>query len=186
MVEIFWITVGAVLILLTWRSLRSTAPRPPSADRAIRDAREQLREMTAESADIHKEIDALKTTLADRHKAGGLNIEIHGEAQRNADGTSRQDIIAQLKEGEYVTLVPESDNPHDPYAVRVDSELGTIGYVPRDDAAHVGGLITHGVLAKSYIGEIRGGNGGYNYGVVLHLETALEHTARHQPKTAKP
>jgi hypothetical protein len=85
-----------------------------------------------------------------------------------------------LKQGEYITLVPEPENLFDANAVRVDSGIGTIGYIPHEHAKHISDLLKNGALSKSYIREIRGDDDGYNYGVILHLETALDHTAQHR------
>src|SRR6185369_15492264 len=63
-----------------------------------------------------------------------VELTVHGEAQANADGSSRQAIIAKLKVGDAVHLVRERDNEFDANAVRVESRGGTIGYIARDEA----------------------------------------------------
>ena len=44
----------------------------------------------------------------------------------------RQEVLSTIVEGQPVELVPEPDNPHDPYAVAVvDSSGRQLGYIPR-------------------------------------------------------
>jgi len=57
-------------------------------------------------------------------------IGVAGESHDNADGSSRQRIIAKLAEGELVGLFAELDNPYDSTAVAVVSRFGQIGYLP--------------------------------------------------------
>jgi hypothetical protein len=97
-----------------------------------------------------------------------VDIEVHGEAQLNSDGTSRQDIIARCREGEYIELVAEPDNPADPEAVKVCRKNGEqIGYLPRGSGffhAAKAGTVT------GYIGKIVGGEPGKpNRGIILTL-----------------
>jgi hypothetical protein len=181
-VEIIWIGIAAVLAGAAWLWFTGPSRQEPKADRTIRVARERLHEMATESAVIHDDLEVLKSALAERSDSHGFNIDLHGEAQRNADGQSRQEIIARLKEGEYVTLVPEPDNAHDSNAIRVDSGIGTIGYVSRHDAKRIGDLIARGAVSKCYIDEIRGGEDGYNYGVILRLETTTNGVAAHHSR----
>ena len=100
-----------------------------------------------------------------------MEIAVHGEAQRNADGISRQDIIAKLKEGEYVSLIREPENRYDQNAVRIDSALGTIGYVPATQCAAIGALLRNSQPRKCYIDRIDGGYDRHsNLGVWLKIE----------------
>jgi hypothetical protein len=74
------------------------------------------------------------------------------------------------------TLVPEPDNPHDPYAVRVDVVTGgraeTVGYLPRYTARTYQrpllALRDHGSIGTCP-GRITGGGAGRSYGIYLHL-----------------
>jgi hypothetical protein len=100
-----------------------------------------------------------------------MEIAVHGEAQRNSDGTSRQDIIARLKEGEYVSLIREPENQYDRNAVRVDSTLGTIGYIPASQCAAIGALLKASSPRKCYIDKIAGSDDRFsNLGVWLKIE----------------
>jgi type II secretory pathway pseudopilin PulG len=151
--------------------------------RAMRAAADDVHAQLADvSADLHSLAGELKKRAANdksekivvrqSHTPHRMEVDVHGEAQRNPDGKSRQDIIAQLKEGEYITLVHEPNNPYDKNAVRVDSALGTIGYVARDEAMKIARLLDEKAIAKSYIDAILGGDSGMNYGVKLTVETA--------------
>jgi hypothetical protein len=67
--------------------------------------------------------------------------QVHGILHNNADGTSRQAIIANCREGEEVLLMPEPDNPVDADAIKVCRLNGEqIGYWPGDDGQMVAQL----------------------------------------------
>ena len=49
-----------------------------------------------------------------------------------------KDVVAQLNEGDELSLVCEEGNPHDPFAIRVCSPTGeTVGYVPAEVARRI-------------------------------------------------
>lgn len=59
--------------------------------------------------------------------------QVHGITHKNADGTSRQDIIDRCREGEELALVPEPTNRFDPDAVKVCRKNGEqLGYWAAD------------------------------------------------------
>lgn len=93
---------------------------------------------------------------------------VAGEAQRNPDGTWRQDIIRRCAAGDPVELVPEPGNLYDPNAVKVMHDLGLIGYIPRANAARFAMEIDDGCIVTSSIHEITGGDKG-TLGVVLRV-----------------
>jgi hypothetical protein len=71
-------------------------------------------------------------------------------------------------------LIPEPDNPHDRNAVGVWSEVGQLGYLPRDDAADFAKVFdllrARGANAAACAGALVGGDGDKpSYGVVLAL-----------------
>jgi HIRAN domain len=58
-------------------------------------------------------------------------VDVSGVADLNADGSSRQEVIARCRLGETVLLIPEPENKSDSCAVRVCRQSGEqIGYVP--------------------------------------------------------
>ena len=55
--------------------------------------------------------------------------QVHGITHKNADGTSRQDIIRDCEVGEELVLVPEPTNRFDPDAVMICRKNGEqLGY----------------------------------------------------------
>jgi hypothetical protein len=59
--------------------------------------------------------------------------QVHGITHKNADGTSRQDIIEGCREGEELALVPEPTNRFDRDAVKVCRANGEqLGYWAAD------------------------------------------------------
>jgi hypothetical protein len=93
---------------------------------------------------------------------------VAGEAQRNPDGTWRQDIIGRCAAGDPVELVPEPGNVYDPNAVKVMHDLGLIGYIPRGNAARFALEIDDGCIVTASIHEITGRDKG-TLGVVLRV-----------------
>lgn len=73
-------------------------------------------------------------------------------------GTKFRDIEAQvtaarLKKGDPLVLVPEPDNKHDKYAVKVMTPEGTfLGYVPRVFSYEVAAAIAQGEELRSTAG----------------------------------
>lgn len=71
-----------------------------------------------------------------------------------------RDLWADLKVGDPLTLVRESDNAHDPSAVRVEWRGRTLGYVPRRENVHLARQMDHGApLAGRITGLHRARNG---------------------------
>lgn len=67
-------------------------------------------------------------------------LPLRGITKDNADGTPRQELIAELRPGDALAIVPEPDNPFDRFALKfmtVDSRgvaSACVGYVPAERA----------------------------------------------------
>jgi hypothetical protein len=88
---------------------------------------------------------------------------IVGESFFNPDGSSRQEIIATLVDGESVFLLRESTNAFDPEAVAVcvmrgNDDLLQIGYLSRPDATVYATLIDAGMAAMGDVAFVGGGD----------------------------
>ena len=83
-------------------------------------------------------------------------LGVAGESHNNEDGSSRQKIIGKLGSGDPVLFIREPDNPHDPDAVAIHSDLGQIGYVPREHG-RLAGDIDRGVRLSGAVESIHGG-----------------------------
>jgi len=90
----------------------------------------------------------------------------------------RQELIEQLREGDYGRLVPEPTNPYDVNAIAVhiphDGEVFHIGYIKREFAAEVAPKM-EGESLDCRIHSISGGydngyDGWVSYGVILQVE----------------
>lgn len=58
---------------------------------------------------------------------------VAGVTYPNADGSDRQSLVALCRVGERIEFVRERNNPHDPFAVRVERWDGSqVGYLPRE------------------------------------------------------
>jgi hypothetical protein len=74
----------------------------------------------------------------------GPNVEkyfynkVVGVSFKNEDGTSREEVIGRLKQFDFLDLVCEPDNPHDPDAVAVHRKGGgQVGYLQARTAQDV-------------------------------------------------
>lgn len=72
----------------------------------------------------------------------------------NETHTERQFYIRQLRPGDPVELVRDNQNLYDENAVKIVSQLGVIGYVPRRLAARLAPLIDNGARTEAVIGRI--------------------------------
>jgi len=67
-----------------------------------------------------------------------FKAQVHGITHRNSDGSSRQKIISDCYEGEVLQLIPEPDNRHDDYAIKVCRKNGEqLGYWQGGDSRMV-------------------------------------------------
>lgn len=108
---------------------------------------------------------------ADNPPVREWKIGLRGEGKRNHDGSSRQKNIQRCREGDLVTLVRESDNPHDENAILVCSADGGLGYIPADQAERLATEIDAGVRFRAYIAHINGGDVGKPLlGVVIMIQ----------------
>jgi hypothetical protein len=93
-----------------------------------------------------------------RRKAERSQAEmaVVGESETNADGSSRQDIIARLGIGDDVDLVRERSAAA-PNAVRVVSRRGEIGLLSAADADTIAPYLDGGGRVSASIAHIDGG-----------------------------
>ncbi|WP_079432774.1 HIRAN domain-containing protein [Zoogloea sp. LCSB751] len=60
----------------------------------------------------------------------------------------------EMHEGDALTLVREPDNPHDPFAVRVEWRDQKLGYLPRSDNRAVAEEMDRGTAIGGRIGKL--------------------------------
>jgi len=94
--------------------------------------------------------------------------------------SNRQAALRKLAKHEAgtvnVTLERETDNIHDPNAVKVNVSVGSgavyhLGYIPADFAAVLAPLLDKGLEIKSRFNEVRGGTFDKpNYGALITVE----------------
>jgi hypothetical protein len=89
--------------------------------------------------------------------ASDVELAVWGEAQKNADGSTRQEIIAKLSEGDEIELIRQRDNSDDANTVAVVSEKGEIGRLNRGDAATLAPYLDRGGRVRAQVSAIRGG-----------------------------
>lgn len=94
-----------------------------------------------------------------------------GEQFDNEDGTSRQAELARCQAGDWLDLVREPDNPHDPMAVAIFTDRGVrVGYLRRDRAQWIGSKIDRGYAVGAIVERIKGAHlDGATLGLVMRV-----------------
>jgi hypothetical protein len=107
-----------------------------------------------------KAMDEVAKTYGDRLLGGPApnesELTVWGEALANADGSSRQEIIAKLGEGDAIELVRHPGEA-DRNAIAVVSEKGEIGRLTQADAATLAPYLDRGGRVHAQVSAIRGG-----------------------------
>jgi hypothetical protein len=60
----------------------------------------------------------------------------------------------EMREGDRLALIREPDNPHDPFAIRVEWRGEKLGYLPRADNREVAGEMDKGTPIGARIGRL--------------------------------
>ena len=63
-------------------------------------------------------------------------------------------VWPELRAGQMLTLVRESDNPHDRQAIRVEWQSHKLGYVPRVDNVDLARLMDNGAAVEARITKL--------------------------------
>ncbi|MFZ5639561.1 MAG: single-stranded-DNA-specific exonuclease RecJ [Bacillota bacterium] len=94
----------------------------------------------------------------------------------------RQDIVRQLHEGEKLNLVRESDNAHDPNAIRVERSDGSqVGYLNARLARNLAPYIDQGEQYLTLVSQVTGGDDrSYGVNIVVQKVTEADRAARQQ------
>jgi HIRAN domain-containing protein len=96
--------------------------------------------------------------------------KVVGVTKKNSDGQDRQDIVAGLDEGDWLSLVREPENPRDPNAIAVRTTNGDqVGYLSRDKAKELAKLADKNGDLKAVILDITGGGKGQSLGVNIAI-----------------
>jgi HIRAN domain len=107
-----------------------------------------------------KAIDDVAKTFGDRLIGGpepaDVELAVWGEEQPNADGSSRQDIITKLREGDEIELIRHPGDV-DKNMIAVVSEKGEIGRLTQADAATLAPYMDRGGRVRAQVSAIRGG-----------------------------
>lgn len=94
-----------------------------------------------------------------------------GEQFENEDGSSRQAELARCQPGDWLDLVREPNNPHDPQAVAIFSERGIrVGYLRRQYASVWGSKIDRGMTIAAIVERVKGASlPGSPLGLVMRV-----------------
>ena len=107
-----------------------------------------------------KAIDDVAKTYGDKligaPQANDVELAVWGEEQANVDGSSRQEIIGKLREGDEIELIRHPGDG-DKNMISVVSEKGEIGRLTQGDAATLAPYIDRGGRVRAQVSAIRGG-----------------------------
>lgn len=94
-----------------------------------------------------------------------------GEYYDNEDGSSRQAELARCEPGDWLQLVREPENPHDPLAVGIFTTRGVrVGYLSRERAGWIGSKIDRGYDVRAIVERVKGAHlAGSALGLVMRL-----------------
>ena len=84
-------------------------------------------------------------------------FDIVGESRETRNGEPRQQIILHCDPGDEVSLVRQSENPHDQNAVLIMCGDSDVGFLSREDAALLAPAIDAGLDYRAQIHRIKGG-----------------------------
>lgn len=97
-----------------------------------------------------------------------VKLKVVGVTFVNEDGTSRQDIIKELKNGNNVTLRREPTNRYDTNAVAVFTEYGQVGYIGKDYSSILAPMMDAGTQLEAKIDETGEYKGKYYLSIVIN------------------
>jgi len=103
--------------------------------------------------------------------------KVVGVTRKNDDGTSRQEIISYLNEGDVIDLVRDANNEHDSNAIEVYDANEQIGFIDKNRAGELAPQMDKGYKIEAWVDRILGGDSGRSYGVLIAIQ-------RHKPKPA--
>lgn len=114
------------------------------------------RELQANWTLARQRVDTLRATYGENVREQYYSVAVVEESHNNSDGSSRQQIISTLEEGEPVLILRELSNEYDRHAIAVyverDGWPRQIGYLSRKDARLHAQMIDAG---KAYRAEVR-------------------------------
>lgn len=100
-------------------------------------------------------------------------VKVVGVTFLNPDGSSRQEVIAQIKPSDFVELRRDYNNPYDSNAIAVYFENQQVGYVNKEDAKLLSVLWDAGSVLSAVASEV-GSFEGRNYLHILVSEMGEE------------
>lgn len=100
-----------------------------------------------------------------------FSLPARGEWFENEDGSSRQAELALCQPGEWLDLVREPENPHDPMAVAIFTSRGAqVGYLSAEHAGWIGSKMDRGYDVRAIVERVKGAHlPGATLGLVMRL-----------------
>jgi len=90
----------------------------------------------------------------EKDKVADLMVKVVGVSHKNLDGSSRQEILAEIFKAEGVfsiTLVREPENEYDSNAIMVFANGKQVGYIGKDEATLLSPLMDAGVRFEAEV-----------------------------------
>lgn len=156
-------------ISIIWRNQHPEKPRPQAGTK-LENSWLQRKER-APARGTPQNPDAFTKMSLYKEKAVGVS-------KKNNDGTSRQQVIAKLQEGNEVQLVRDPENDYDENAIEVWNKRGDqIGFIDKMRAEELSPQMDSGYPVEVWVDRIWGGDDGKNLGVLIAIQ-------RYKPKPA--
>lgn len=96
----------------------------------------------------------LAASLATGPSLAGVHILVQRSPLAGFQYYGGKILWDEMREGDRLTLVREPDNPHDPFAVRVEWRGAKLGYLPRSQNRDVAGEMDRGTPVGARIGQL--------------------------------
>lgn len=95
--------------------------------------------------------------------------KIRGVTFANRDGTDRQKLIQELKQGETLKLVRDLDATDSETAIMICSEKGTLGYVAGKHSQGIAPIMDEGYAVSAIVKNVTGGSAGNPVGCNIEI-----------------
>lgn len=97
-----------------------------------------------------------------------VKLKVVGVTFVNEDGTSRQDIIKELKSNDSIILRREPTNRYDTNAVAIFTKYGQVGYIGKDYSSILAPMMDAGTQLEAKIGETGEYKGKYYLNIIIN------------------
>lgn len=103
--------------------------------------------------ELHEQVQNTQSTQSEQSKITNVDLKVVGVTFPNEDGSSRRDIILEMRGDEPIELVREPNNQYDANAIKVLADGKQIGYIGRDYASIIAPMMDNNTA--QFVAEIK-------------------------------